>query len=186
MGRSPARTGVQPHVTDSDSVEEFAALLLSMKEQSGRTYEALAKRAGTSRSALHRYCSGQTVPAEFAVLERLGRTMGADRETLLDLHRRWAVAAAVRRSVAGQAVAGQSAPGSGRRPAQEVPPPVGALPAAGRPRRNRWRAALVTATAVAVAAGLRSGVRRWSRRTAARGPAPRPARIHDPERATRR
>src|SRR5215475_9981671 len=102
MGRSATRTGVQPHVTDSDSVEEFAALLLSMKEQSGRTYEALAKRVGTSRSALHRYCSGQAVPAEFAVLERLGRTMGADREALLDLHRRWAIAAAARRSAAGQ------------------------------------------------------------------------------------
>src|SRR5262249_60071086 len=100
---------VQPHVTDSDSVEEFAALLLSMKEQSGRTYEALAKRVGTSRSALHRYCSGQAVPAEFAVLERLGRMTGADRDTLLDLHRRWALAAAARRSAARQ-----SAPQSAR------------------------------------------------------------------------
>ena len=166
-------------MTDSDSVEDFAALLLSMKEQSGRTYEALAKRVGTSRSALHRYCSGQAVPAEFAVLERLGRMMGADRDTLLDLHRRWALAAAARRSAAGQ-----SAPQSARRSGEEVPHPVEAPPA-GWLQGNRWRVALVAATTVAVAAGLRSCVRRWSR-AAVHSPVPRPTRIRGHGRATRR
>jgi hypothetical protein len=76
--------------------EEFAALLRSLKDRSGRSYEALARRTAISRSALHRYCSGCTVPPEFAPIERIGRSCGASREELVELHRRWAVAAAAR------------------------------------------------------------------------------------------
>jgi hypothetical protein len=67
-----------------------------MKERSGRSYEALARRAGTSSSAVHRYCTGRTVPASFEVLQRLGGACGMNRAELLELHRHWAVALAAR------------------------------------------------------------------------------------------
>jgi hypothetical protein len=77
-------------------VHDFALLLRELKQRAGRSYEALARRAGVSSSAVHRYCAGQTVPAEFGVVERLGQACGASRAEMMELHRRWAVAAAVR------------------------------------------------------------------------------------------
>jgi len=75
---------------------DLGVLLTTLKVRSGRTYEALARRIGISRSALHRYCSGQGVPSDFVTLERLGRACGANRAELTDLHRRWGVAIAAR------------------------------------------------------------------------------------------
>jgi transcriptional regulator with XRE-family HTH domain len=75
---------------------DLGVLLTTLKVRSGRTYEALARRIGISRSALHRYCSGQGVPSDFVTLERLGRACGANRAELADLHRRWGVAIAAR------------------------------------------------------------------------------------------
>ncbi|WP_257142261.1 helix-turn-helix transcriptional regulator, partial [Streptomyces sp. sk226] len=70
----------------------LAARLNTLREGSGRTYASLARRIGVSGSTLHRYCTGRTVPAEFAPVERLARLCGAsvaDRETL---HRLWLLA----------------------------------------------------------------------------------------------
>jgi peptidoglycan hydrolase-like protein with peptidoglycan-binding domain/transcriptional regulator with XRE-family HTH domain len=87
-------------LSDSRSVEDLSLLLRQLKERTGRSYEALAKRANISRSALHRYCSGAAVPPEFDVVNRLGRACGASREELLELHRRWAVASAAQADLA--------------------------------------------------------------------------------------
>jgi hypothetical protein len=76
-----------------DATDDFAALLKEMKDRSGRSYEALARRSGISSSALHRYCSGRTVPAGYEPVDRLVRLCGATPEESLELHRRWAVAA---------------------------------------------------------------------------------------------
>jgi transcriptional regulator with XRE-family HTH domain len=76
-----------------DATADFAALLREMKDRSGRSYEALARRSGISSSALHRYCSGRTVPAGYEPVDRLARLCGASPEESLELHRRWAVAA---------------------------------------------------------------------------------------------
>lgn len=77
--------------------EEFAAVLRRLKERSGQSYGALAGRLHVSTSTLHRYCNGDAVPAEFAVVERLARLCGAEREELLSLHRRWILADEARR-----------------------------------------------------------------------------------------
>ncbi|OXY84674.1 helix-turn-helix domain-containing protein [Streptomyces sp. 2R] len=58
------------------AVEEFAGLVRALKAREGRSYEALGRRLSVSASALHRYCSGATVPEEFAVLDRLALRRG--------------------------------------------------------------------------------------------------------------
>ncbi|GGQ23465.1 helix-turn-helix domain-containing protein [Streptomyces mutabilis] len=76
--------------------DDFAGLLRELKERSGLSYGALAKRLHTSASTLHRYVSGEVVPVEFAPVERLARVCRATPEELLELHRRWIRADALR------------------------------------------------------------------------------------------
>ncbi|MDX2291978.1 MULTISPECIES: helix-turn-helix domain-containing protein [Streptomyces] len=75
-----------------DTGDRFAGLLKGLKERSGLSYGALAKRLHVSTSTLHRYCNGDAVPTDFAPVERLGRLCGATREELVALHRAWIVA----------------------------------------------------------------------------------------------
>ncbi|MFI8828418.1 helix-turn-helix domain-containing protein [Streptomyces sp. NPDC053431] len=75
-----------------DGANGLAGLLRALKDRSGLSYGALAKRLHVSTSTLHRYCNGDAVPAEFAPVERLGRMCGASREELVELHRAWIVA----------------------------------------------------------------------------------------------
>ncbi|MGW6455240.1 helix-turn-helix domain-containing protein, partial [Streptomyces sp. NPDC055078] len=77
--------------------EAFARRLREMRDRSGRSYGALARRVGVSASTLHRYCSGHTVPMEFAPIERLARLCGCRGEDLISLHRLWVRADADRR-----------------------------------------------------------------------------------------
>ncbi|MFC0055244.1 helix-turn-helix domain-containing protein [Streptomyces actinomycinicus] len=44
-----------------------------MKQRSGLSHEALAKRAHTSTSTPHRYCKGDGAPADSAAVSRFGR-----------------------------------------------------------------------------------------------------------------
>ncbi|MFI8515681.1 helix-turn-helix domain-containing protein [Streptomyces sp. NPDC085460] len=75
-----------------DTGDRLAGLLKGLKERSGLSYGALAKRLHVSTSTLHRYCNGDAVPTDFAPVERLGRLCGASREELVALHRAWIVA----------------------------------------------------------------------------------------------
>ncbi|MFF5484060.1 helix-turn-helix domain-containing protein [Streptomyces virginiae] len=75
---------------------EFAELLRQLKERSGLSYGTLARRLHMSTSTLHRYCSGEVVPADYAPLERLARLCKATPEELLALHRGWVEADANR------------------------------------------------------------------------------------------
>ncbi|WP_239697228.1 helix-turn-helix domain-containing protein [Streptomyces sp. OspMP-M43] len=75
---------------------DFAELLCELKERSGLSYEALAKQAHMSTSTLHRYCSGEGVPTDNAAIARVARVCRATSEELNELHRRWALADAVR------------------------------------------------------------------------------------------
>ncbi|MGW6721523.1 helix-turn-helix domain-containing protein [Streptomyces sp. NPDC054995] len=129
----------------------LAERLSALREESGRTYASLARRIGVSGSTLHRYCTGRTVPAEFAPVERLARLCGAPAGEREALHRLWLLAdgerlerqgvveaagaeeawagASVDGGLAGPSVdagpAGASAPvASGRPPAEETPCPV--------------------------------------------------------------
>ncbi|MFD4375487.1 helix-turn-helix domain-containing protein [Streptomyces sp. NPDC058486] len=72
--------------------DRLAGRLRELKDRSGLSYGALAKRLHVSTSTLHRYCNGDAVPTDFAPVERLGRLCGASREELVELHRAWIVA----------------------------------------------------------------------------------------------
>ena len=90
-------------MTSTADAERFAAFLRSLKERSGLSYEALAQRTDSSRSSLHRYCSGSYVPQDCGPVHRFGVVCGASPRELRQLHRIWAVADASR-------LAGERAP----------------------------------------------------------------------------
>ncbi|WP_328707634.1 helix-turn-helix domain-containing protein [Streptomyces mesophilus] len=95
-----------------DEVAEFAALLRALKERTDRSYGSLARRLGMNTSTLHRYCAGDTVPLDFAPVERFANLCGATSEQRLELHRRWLQAVAARRRPPTAEVE-QSAPDAG-------------------------------------------------------------------------
>ncbi|MGW3668704.1 helix-turn-helix domain-containing protein [Streptomyces sp. NPDC005141] len=76
--------------------DEFAGLLRELKERSGLSYGALARRLHVSTSTLHRYVNGDAVPADYAPVERLARACRATPDELVELHRRWVLADALR------------------------------------------------------------------------------------------
>ncbi|WP_416970277.1 helix-turn-helix domain-containing protein [Streptomyces sp. 4F14] len=81
----------------ADDIEEFAATLRALKDRSGLSYGALAKRLHMSTSTLHRYCNGTAVPTEYAPVERLARACRATPQELVDLHRHWILADTARK-----------------------------------------------------------------------------------------
>ncbi|MFC8789946.1 helix-turn-helix domain-containing protein [Streptomyces cinereoruber] len=82
------------------AVEEFARLVRALKARDGRSYEALGRRLSVSASTLHRYCSGATVPEEYAVVDRLALLCGADEEERRALETAWTEANRARRRAA--------------------------------------------------------------------------------------
>ena len=77
--------------------EQFAETLAELKARSGRSYEALSRRTGVSKSALHRYCVGDSLPNEFGVIERIALACKASPTELEALHMRWSRADRERR-----------------------------------------------------------------------------------------
>ncbi|MFJ6832497.1 helix-turn-helix domain-containing protein [Streptomyces sp. NPDC091209] len=135
-----------------DDVAEFALLLTRLKERTDRSYAALARRLDVHASTLHRYCSGEAVPQDFAGVERFAVLCGASPEERMELHRRWIMAAAARRrtrpsdtrqapaphtttsaaaSIAPVRDAASAVSASGSGPAVEAPGPIS--PAGRRP-----------------------------------------------------
>lgn len=94
-----------PGATGADGTEAFARLLRELKDRSGLSYGALAKRLHMSTSTLHRYCNGTAVPVAYAPVERLARVCRATPQELVELHRRWILADAARGSRAEQVTA---------------------------------------------------------------------------------
>ncbi|MCX5092337.1 helix-turn-helix domain-containing protein [Streptomyces sp. NBC_00365] len=86
--------------------ERFAALLRSLKNRSGLSYEALAKKTGTAGSTLHRYCRGTSVPQDYGSVHRFATACGATPDELRTLHRQWALADAARTEAGTEADAG--------------------------------------------------------------------------------
>ncbi|KUM80082.1 DNA-binding protein [Streptomyces curacoi] len=143
---------------EAGETEALALLLRELKDRSGLSYGALAKRLHMSTSTLHRYCNGTAVPIEYAPVERLARVCRATPQELVELHRRWILADAAR----GRRAAGPETAASG--PAVSPGPdesangdPVvagvpGELAPPRRPRRlPRRRTALIASVAVAAA-----------------------------------
>lgn len=117
-----------PEATGAGSTEEFAALLRELKDRSGLSYGALAKRLHMSTSTLHRYCNGTAVPHEYAPVERLARVCRATPQELVELHRRWILADAARGSRPGRAAAAEARnavdTSADPAPAESVPAPA--------------------------------------------------------------
>ncbi|MEU0788064.1 helix-turn-helix domain-containing protein [Streptomyces sp. NPDC006173] len=98
--------------------DEFAGMLRELKERSGLSYGALAKRLHVSTSTLHRYVNGDAVPADYAPVERLARVCRATPDELVELHRRWVLADVLR----GKKAPGR--PGNGSYAGAVDAPPV--------------------------------------------------------------
>ncbi|MFC9327081.1 helix-turn-helix domain-containing protein [Kitasatospora sp. NPDC057015] len=92
--------------------DEIARLLGELKSRSGLSYGALAKRLHLSTSTLHRYCTGDVVPTEFAPLDHLARLCRATPEELVELYRLWVVVHAARgnRTSSGSEPSGPAGP----------------------------------------------------------------------------
>ncbi|MFE4210478.1 helix-turn-helix domain-containing protein, partial [Streptomyces goshikiensis] len=151
----------------------FARLLRELKDRSGLSYGTLAKRLHMSTSTLHRYCTGDVVPTEYAPVERFARLCKASPEELLELHRNWVLADTNRpRRGAGEgdgparaAAAPATPPSSPSSPSspsphesgpgatQESAPADTAPAAAAAERRRRPRAAALAGIAAVVVAG---------------------------------
>ncbi|MFE6176320.1 helix-turn-helix domain-containing protein [Streptomyces sp. NPDC056464] len=148
---------------DAD-VQEFAGLLRRLKERTDRSYGQLARRLNMNTSTLHRYCTGDAVPVDFARVERFAALCGATPEERLELHRRWILAVAARQrsrtAVAGAAAADSADKAPSDRalshpareptqdPASAAPPP--------RPWYRRRRLLVSAAVATALLATLGS------------------------------
>ncbi|MGW0609390.1 helix-turn-helix domain-containing protein [Streptomyces sp. NPDC002788] len=173
----------------AEETADFAALLRALKQRSGLSYEALAKRAHMSTSTLHRYCKGEGVPADYASVSRFARVCKATPEEVVELHRRWVMADAARersrQAAAGRAertpaAAGQERapePGSAREHRAPEPgseperaPERAAGPAA-RPAAGRESAAVPEPGAAAAAAAVPASVS---------GPGPTPESVPAP------
>jgi transcriptional regulator with XRE-family HTH domain len=102
--------------------ERFAALLRSLKNRSGLSYEALAKKTGTAGSTLHRYCRGTSVPQDYGSVHRFATACGATPDELRTLHRQWALADAARTETGTEAETetGSEAAGDAVDPADAV------------------------------------------------------------------
>ncbi|MFC7305645.1 helix-turn-helix domain-containing protein [Streptomyces monticola] len=88
---------------------QLAEQLQELKERSGRSYTAIASRTGLSRSSVHRYCQGLTVPGSFGTVERIARVCGAGQEELNGLYPAWVRAAAQAEAVDAGAAQGEDA-----------------------------------------------------------------------------
>src|SRR2546423_6813084 len=65
----------------------FAALLGALKERSGLSYGVLARRLHVGTSTLHRYVRGESVPPEYATIEKFARLCGATAAQMAGLYR---------------------------------------------------------------------------------------------------
>ncbi|MFE2126452.1 helix-turn-helix domain-containing protein [Streptomyces amritsarensis] len=133
--------------------EDFARLMRELKERGGLSYGVLARRLHTSTSTLHRYCSGEALPAQFAVVDRFARACGASAAEAVDLHRAWLLADARRR-------AGPAAPD----PAPDPEPVIAPDPKPGRAAAGTREPAVPAGAAAVVAPVARPF---WHRRRAA-------------------
>ncbi|MEU6272359.1 helix-turn-helix domain-containing protein [Streptomyces populi] len=147
-----------------DDIARFAALLAGLKERTDRSYAALARRLDLHASTLHRYCSGEAVPQDFAGIERFAVLCGASPEERTELHRRWIAALAARQrprpSDARPASASSGSTSTAapavlvRAEAPEPAPSADPGPHAGHPRRRSVRSAAAAVSLAVTLAGL--------------------------------
>ncbi|MFD6890808.1 helix-turn-helix domain-containing protein [Streptomyces sp. NPDC059957] len=142
----------------SAEAQAFARSMRELKERSGRSYGVLARGLHTSTSTLHRYCSGEALPAEFAVVDRFARACGATPAEAVELHRAWLLADARRRAVAVEAPSldeGERADPEAEPETEAAQPDVPGAPPPRRSGRRLLLAGVAVATVVALAVGVR-------------------------------
>lgn len=142
--------------------EQLAAILRALKNRSGLSYEALAKRTDIAGSTLHRYCKGTSVPQDYGSVHRIGTVCGASPDELRSLHRLWALADTARLKENAEDSGKESGKADGEDSgavdaavadtAVEAPVTPGPAPA----RRSRYSVAVAAGAAV-----LTLGVSAW-------------------------
>ena len=75
------------------STEGLASMLTELKERSGLSYEVIGRRTHISKSTIHRYCRGESVPIDFATVERIAKLCGATAADQARLFTSWNSAA---------------------------------------------------------------------------------------------
>ncbi|MFF1507932.1 helix-turn-helix domain-containing protein [Streptomyces sp. NPDC058326] len=78
--------------------ERFSSRLRELRKRADYSYETLAQKTGISRSSLHRYCTGASVPPDYGPAHRIAVSCGATPTELRELHRLWALADTERNS----------------------------------------------------------------------------------------
>ncbi|MEU5881703.1 helix-turn-helix transcriptional regulator [Spirillospora sp. NPDC047279] len=157
--------------TPEGAAADFARLLRAMKERRKRSYEELSREALTSRSTLHRYCTGKGVPGDAETVSRIARACGADAREIRELLEVWVSACREREPPA------EIIEPFGNPPAEFGNPPTEIVEPAGNARRPslQWPALAVAVALLALGVSA-SGV--VPRSDAA--PAPRAQRITGP------
>ncbi|MEU8634101.1 helix-turn-helix domain-containing protein [Amycolatopsis sp. NPDC048633] len=121
--------------------QELGDRLEQLKTVSGLSYDRIGRKVHLSKSAVHRYCRGTSVPREFGTVERIALACGASRHDMAVLHGLWV------RATTPQADAEESGPSPA--PAAVRPLPVRHIRAR---RRPAW--ALVAAVIVVFPAAV--------------------------------
>ncbi|WP_425577926.1 helix-turn-helix domain-containing protein [Streptomyces glaucus] len=117
-------------MSDGTAAADFAAMLKGLKDRSRLSYGVLAKRLHMSTSTLHRYCNGDAVPTDYAPVERLARLCRATPEELVELHRRWVLADALRGRKGGATAGSPAEAGASAAPVAPETPVTPVAPAA--------------------------------------------------------
>jgi helix-turn-helix protein len=161
-------------VARAESTEALADALNQLKRRSGHSYEQIGNRAHLGRSTVHRYCSGQSVPASFGTIEQIAKVCGANRDELSKLYRLWERANSARSNAEPEPAPAPVAPA----PAPVEPAPAPAEPDTASdvpgpepessdeppaPKRRRWwlfAAAAAVVSVVVTYAYLPEGVSR--------------------------
>jgi transcriptional regulator with XRE-family HTH domain len=106
-------------------------LLTDLKDRHGYSYALIARKANVSKSAVHRYCAGQSVPQTFGPIETIARACGADKAAIDKLYSAWSGAAAA--------------------PVENPPAVEKAVPKKTVPQRSHTRALIIAAAALVAA-----------------------------------
>jgi hypothetical protein len=137
--------------------QELGDRLEQLKAVSGLSYDRIGRKVHLSKSAVHRYCRGASVPREFGTVERIALTCGASRDDMVVLHGLW-LRATTPKSEAEPEAESESEERI-RSPAPDAVPPVPARRVRAR-RRPAW--ALMAAVVVLPAAVLAASTARDS------------------------
>lgn len=135
----------------ASQIAGFAESMRSLKDRTDHSYDALARCLKVSRSALHRYCSGAVVPADYSIVVEFARQCEASPEELTELYQKWILAQAARQRAVARTEADAPAPGTGT--GERPDTARGGTPDRQDPRWSvtAWPSAVVAAVLVAVA-----------------------------------